>query len=216
MKRLKKSFFTILEILVSLSLLLVIAAITGIQLRGAYKEQQFLSEVQQVVSHLRMAQDLMLILNTDVKFKMMLDEDKKQIKYWLEMDQPIAFPALTKKLQNEKGNFTPHFLTQIQSLRFSGETNMGHLTGEEGKNTLIFSLGKMSQGVLKLLAEPEESEKSDPDSYKRYVILWGHPHPIQSITAKELEKEVETIRNLDEERKKEGEELYPRESNLVS
>ena len=42
-------------------------ALTGVKIKELYSEQRFLSDSQKVLSHLAMAQDLMLIMDTDVK-----------------------------------------------------------------------------------------------------------------------------------------------------
>lgn len=86
--KLKKHPFTLLEWMVILFLLSFVIVLTGVKVKGAYEEQRFLSETQQILSHLEMAQDLMMILDTDVHFHL-VQYQNKQVAYWIDVDQPL-------------------------------------------------------------------------------------------------------------------------------
>lgn len=190
MRRIRKSFFTILEVLITISILLVVAAVTGIKLKDAYDEQRFFSEAQGIVGHLRMAQDLMLVLDTDVKFRLVIDPDKDKAEYWLQTEQPIEISSFKHFLFDKEGKFKRHSLSMVRSYNFEGQTQIDKHTAalaaeeperdrEEGL-TLLFSFGKTSQGILKLTSASPDRRGGDETAYVQVVVLKGYPHPIKA------------------------------------
>ena len=65
----QKNLFYSFELLVVLFIISFGIILTGVKIKEIYREQRFLSEAQQVLSHLAMAQDLMLIMDTDVQVR---------------------------------------------------------------------------------------------------------------------------------------------------
>ncbi len=164
----KKSYFTLLELLIVIFIMSFGAILTGVKIKEVYQEQRFLSESQQVLSHLAMAQDLMLIMDTDVHFKMAKDPDSKQIFFWLQLEKPL-----------EKGwdRFVERKvkLSMIQSYEFN-ESNEEELSIE-------FSLGHMSQGMLILFeGKKDDTQRSNKRTFE--IELLGYP---TSLTAKSPE-----------------------------
>ena len=74
MRTIRRVPFTLLEILLVLSLIALIAGLVGISVHKMYISQRFRNEVSLVVDQLRLAQDMMLILDTDVH--VIFSEDK--------------------------------------------------------------------------------------------------------------------------------------------
>ena len=170
----KKSCFTLLELLVVLFIISFGIILTGVKIKDVYEEQRFLSESQQVLSHLTMAQDLMLIMDADVRVRIVKDPQSKQVTFWLEIEKPLKDPwarFIERKVQ----------LKAIQSYEFAGNTHHDL--------TLQFSLGRMSQGILNLFeGSPDDSKLSDKRHFQ--IELLGYPSPLttQSSAAKEQNK----------------------------
>jgi prepilin-type N-terminal cleavage/methylation domain-containing protein len=151
--RLKRRAFTLLEILLVLLILSFGIALTGVKVQELYNEQRFLSETEQILSHLSLARDLMLIMNTDVTVKLSQNEQEKTIDLWLEVEKPLKKEwqrLVQRKMQ----------LHVFRSFSFKGES---------AKNVALrFSLGSMSKGILAF-----QEEKDTGRSFE--VELTGHP-----------------------------------------
>lgn len=178
MQIVKKNRFTLLEILIVLLLLSFGVILTSVKIKEMYEEQRFLSEAQEVVSYLAMAQDLMLIMDTDVKVKMVENPESKRINVWLEIEKPLEKSwarLIERRLE----------LKAIQSWDFEGTL---------GKDlTLQFSLGNMSKGILTLFEGAQhDSHQSDKRDFK--IELVGYPSGIgkQEESAKQMDKTVKS------------------------
>lgn len=174
MIQIKKSFFTLLELLVVLLLISLGAALTGVKVKEAYDEQRFLSESQQVLSQLAMAQDLMLIMDADVQVKLMEDPKTKQITSWIDIEKPIKEEwarLIERKVE----------LTSIHSYAFNGR--------QESPLTLQFSLGNMTKGTL-VLAEGKIDDSNQSNQRQFTIDLVGYPSPLgtKSTPPKESDK----------------------------
>jgi type II secretory pathway pseudopilin PulG len=172
----RKSHFTLLELLIVLFIISFGIILTGVKIKDLYQEQRFNSETQQVLSHLAMAQDLMLIMDTDVHVKFAPDpEESEKIQLWLEIEKPLkkGWASLIERKIS---------LAAIKSIEF--ERRRG------SELTLQFSLGKMSEGELVLLAEKEGKGK-DSKQREAKIDLVGYPRPIRiKGTATEENREV--------------------------
>ncbi len=158
----RKSFFTLLEMLIVMLILSFGAILTGVKVKDLYLEQRFLSEAQQVLSHLGMAQDLMLIMDADVEVKLTYDRKTKEVICWMEVEKPIEEPW--KRLIERRLS-----LSAIRSFQW-GER-------EEDPLTLSFIWGQMSQGTLLLsAATKEEGSRSQKQEFK--IELPGYPAPL--------------------------------------
>lgn len=152
----RKNFFTLVELLIVLCLIGVAATLTGIKTYAMYKEQRFLSESQQILHQLAMAQDLMLILDTDVEVKLLKDPQQQVVsKIFVEKPLPKAWKKLIEK---------PLILTAIDTYQFEQSTNQ--------PLTLHFSLGQMSQGFLYVKSSSNQ---------KKAIYLAGYPKPLTTL-----------------------------------
>lgn len=151
---LSRRFFTLLELLVVFVLIACAAAITGIKINGLYREQQFLSESKEVANHLAMAQDLMLLMDTDVWVRLRIDREKG-LSVKMEVERPIQ-EHWTKLIERTL------LLPSIKEMHFNGRN--------EKVVNLQFSLDKMSQGQLKFYGQKKEESQE--------IILPGYPIPI--------------------------------------
>lgn len=189
----KKSFFTLLEVLVVLFLTSLGMTLTGVKVKELYQEQRFFSQVQQVTAHLAMAQDLMLIMNTDVEVKIVRDPKENELQIWLEVEAPLQ-DAMAKLVERKL------FLPAIHSFSFEDveDHRHRHRGGNDSELTLYFFLGKMSEGKLTLLGSKEE---------KYQFLLTGFPYPIEG---KALSKEEVSLRSRGKiDKEEESALLYP-------
>ncbi|MFI0435143.1 MAG: Tfp pilus assembly protein FimT/FimU [Parachlamydiaceae bacterium] len=156
----RKSPFTLLEVMVVLFIISLAMILTGVKVKSIYQDQRFFSETEQVLSHLSMAQDLMLIMDTDVKVYFAPDKKGKEMELWLDIEKPIeeAWARLVERKMT---------LQAIGRLEFDG-----HSTKEL---TLQFSLGKMSKGELVLFEGDERKFHKQKESR---IQLLGYPAPI--------------------------------------
>lgn len=159
---LKRYCFTLLEMLVVLLILSTGLAITGVKIHQAYQQQQKISEFQQVLHLLVMAQDLMLIMDTDVKVCFSHDPKNKA----------VTCKLLVEKLLEdgwEKVIKKPLKLKKLRFFTFEGLPT--------SPLCLNFSMGQMSQGVLTFSSKAHNSSKED--SFK--ILLKGYPSPITQL-----------------------------------
>ncbi len=173
--RFKRNHFTLLEILVVLFLLTLGLALTGVKVKEIYREQQFLSESHQILSHLRMAQDLMIIMDTDVDVHFLADKKGEKIDFWLEVEKPLVdhWARLVERKLSVRA---------IQSIEFQGN--------KDDEMILHFSLGKMSKGILQLT----EKEKNEQKRKHFLIKLLGYPSNLQE-TKEGQEEGAETNRS---------------------
>jgi type II secretory pathway pseudopilin PulG len=151
-KSLRKGCFTLLELIIVLFIISMGIVLTGVKVKDVFQEQRFLSQSQQVLNHLAMAQDLMLIMDADVQVK--IDLKSKDLQIWLEIEKPLNGPSarlIERKIP----------LTAIHSFEFD--------ESREKELTLLFSLGRMSKGTLTLY----EGEHSDKREFA--IQLRGYP-----------------------------------------
>ncbi|QLH36565.1 MAG: type II secretion system protein [Parachlamydiaceae bacterium] len=69
-----KRFFTLIELLIVLMVLALASGVIGFSVHRALREQRFKTEVELVADSLRLAQNLMLIMNADVHVTFKADE----------------------------------------------------------------------------------------------------------------------------------------------
>ncbi|MBA3722474.1 MAG: hypothetical protein H0W88_08745 [Parachlamydiaceae bacterium] len=185
----KKTFFTLLELLIVLLLLSFGMALTGIKVKEAYAEQRFYTEVEQVLSHLQLAQDIMLIMEIDVTVQFFKDKSDKDIHYRIVPEKPVS-PKLKVILAKE------YILKSIRNIDFIGDLRRK----EEGIILDFFSRGmSMSKGKLNLF------EKDPPDNGKAFQITFaGYPTFLASEKYKEYSREQSPLEELKKQ------DLYPK------
>jgi len=171
----RRSHYTLLEIMIVFTILSVIGGLIVINVNKALNEQRFRTEVSLVVDELRLAQDLMLILGTDVHFKVSEGKDSKELLYWLEFDYPLPKQWEHELKRKHKGLRTIHlvdFHDQVTNEHTKGQLDVRFMSGGM----------VMSRGVMLL---SESSENPPPhNALSRYIILPGHPSPIFSQSEK--------------------------------
>lgn len=161
----KGRYFTLLEVLVVMMILSLMVIVTGVKVQEAYKEQRFLSESQQVLNQLELAQDLMLLLDADVRvvlkmntndqLTLKLDVEKPFSDSWLKLiERPLVFPS-------------------IQSYEFK-DNEFG---SPKDETILHFVFGNMTQGTL-ILFDQKQPSRTNKKMKKTIISLPGYPVPI--------------------------------------
>ena len=163
MKLLRRFPFTLIEMMVVMTILALSLTAVGIQVGRFLKEQRFLSDVGHVIRELQAAQDLMLVLDLDVKVRIAYDPEQKGIDYKLVLEKKAKEEWL--KLI-ERPNRPLQYITSIVYQR-------AHLPDENSDLgiTLKFPVGgvTMAKGVLILKGETSDLE--------RKIDLRGYPIP---------------------------------------
>lgn len=174
-KRIKKQqSFTLLEILIVITILGLIAGLIGVNMYKVTRQQKFQQEVDLVVNKLRLAQDLMLIFHGDVHVKFSEREDDKGIDLTLILDHEVPNP-FSQQLQQ------PYKLTSIYSPYLDG-------SGSPIDIKFLSNGSVMTKGELSL----SSSSSNRKIAITRYINLPGYPAPIYASTMPK-ENEASTL-----------------------
>jgi type II secretory pathway pseudopilin PulG len=164
----RRLHFTLMELMVILFIMGMGAGLTGIKIKEVYAEQRYLSEIQQVASHLQMAQDLVLIMQKDVTFEILRDS-AGIITYKLKVDTPL--PVGWGKIVQKQ-----YVLKSVGRIDFEGESTQN----EAGIVLKFLSRGMaMSRGRLifsKTGSQPSSTQKDG----RHQITLLGCPQFIES------------------------------------
>lgn len=182
-KYLKRRCITILEILIVILILTTITGVIGVSINKALVDQKFRTELSILVDELRLAQNLMLILGTDVHVKFKTLPENKGTEYWLETET-----ELPKSIANEILKKHRH-LKVMHVVNFFDENKTAKTVTENVVDVRFLSHGNvMSKGLMHLLTAKEDSSHSN--ILQAYIPLAGYPRPISSYFDKKLaEKE---------------------------
>jgi prepilin-type N-terminal cleavage/methylation domain-containing protein len=160
----RRCYFTLLELMIALAVIGSVAGIIGINANKAMRQQRFRAEVSTVVQQLRLAQNLMLVLNQDVKIHFAKDARTGAYTHKMSLQCPLESPWEKELLR------TPAPLREIVDIKFSPSGKGSANKGPNDFELLFLSGGAvMSQGVIELDSRGGE---------KRTIFLQGAPHPI--------------------------------------
>ena len=179
-KKLQRRAMTLLEMMIVIGLLSLMAGLIAINIGNATIDQRFRNEVSRVVDEIRLAQDLMLVLGTDVHLIFASEGDS--VKYWLELETTLP-PAWEKEIKRPRRN-----LKTIRGVFIHDTTEIATAPAPaKGRIDLKFlSNGSvMSNGILRL----STSDQDDPpaNALNSYICLPGYPHPIFSSNQKDAD-----------------------------
>lgn len=170
MRLLRLAHFTLLEMLLVFALVLMTAGVIGYHVRQAYQKSKFDGEVSTVVNQLRLAQDLMIVLDGDIHLKFKAQSDG--IEYWMESEKelPNEWAYLMKPKDPKKPN------KRLKTIRLVGLDP----SQESAELDLCFLSGgtHMSKGLLTL---SNDSNPQSDTALKRYIHLSGSPQPIVDV-----------------------------------
>jgi|GEM_PF-1636084 len=163
-KRLR--YFTLLELMIALAIIGSVAGIIGINANKAMRQQRFRTEASSIVQQLRLAQNLMLILNQDVKIAFRKNNKSGNLEHAMTFQCPLDSPWEKELLRTHAP------LKEIIQISFTYRDSGAAKTSAKDFELKFLSGGAvMSEGIVELLSRGGE---------KRYIHLLGAPHPIQA------------------------------------
>jgi hypothetical protein len=181
MAAIRRRAITLLEVVIVVIILSIASGIVAININNALIEQRFRSEVGLIVDEMRLAQDLMLILGTDVHLHFAETKKGDAIEYWLELETRLPqnvereIKRKRKALKAIKGVFLEdELLSEIQE---------SHLDVKFLSNGAV-----MSKGVMRLATSSDENVPKG--TLESFICLAGHPKPIVSSRTKEEAEEA--------------------------
>jgi len=170
--RVKRSHFTLLELLIVMMVLALTTGTIAFNINKALREQHFKTEVELVVDYLRLAQNLMLIMNVDthVIFENSKSDGSNLIS--LKIDENLDDRLLEVVTSKQK---------KLDYIRFIDFHDENRTTVDLNKIDVKFiSKGSvMSKGLLRLA-----TTESTAGGLQKYICLAGYPKSIYSISEK--------------------------------
>lgn len=156
----QKHHFTLMEVLIVMTLLAVAASLVGFNLNRMLSQEKFRTSSELVLQELQSAEEIMLILGS--KVKVTIEKDPKGSSY-----------LLTRRVYDEKVSPSPIRLDGIHSLKFIDE--YGALKKEKIELYFYPHGRKMTKGTLVL---SYASNPKEEDTLKKTIVLTGYPKPI--------------------------------------
>lgn len=163
---------TLLELLVVIAVLALTSGIAMIGISKSLRDQRFRTEVSMVADELRLAQDLMLVLGTDVHVKFAVHASGVGIDYWLELET-----GLPKSIKHELVQ-KHHHLQTVRGVFFMDELVEVFTQGQLDVKFLSKGI-VMSKGIMRL--STSDQDPSPPDALNAYIPIAGYPSPIFSV-----------------------------------
>lgn len=167
--KISKRHFTIIEMMIVITVLALVGGVIAVNVRKAFQEQRFRTETTLVVETLRLAQDLMLILQDDAH--VIFTQNEKGITFWLKTESPLAknWEEVIKRTHKTlKAIHSVKFLDQLEGPTKMGELDIKFLSG----GTV------MSRGVIRLSSTDNDTEVN---ALRSAIPLYGYPRPIESF-----------------------------------
>ncbi len=164
--KLNKRTITLVEILIVISIIASIAGVVGLSIQKALREQRFKNEVEEFVSTLRLAQNLMLITDADIHVKVAQMNNEDGIAYTIESDRKLP-EGWDRELKRPPK-------------RFKAILHVSYDQASGGAVDLqFFSNGAvMSKGTIALAT----ADTNNPAyALVRYIQLPGYPYPIKAV-----------------------------------
>lgn len=164
----RRRHFTLIELILVMTLIALVGGVIAVNIGKAFQQQRFRSEVATVVDTLRLAQDLMLILQDDVH--VIITQNEKGITFRIETESPLAknWDAIIRRSHKTlKAIHAVKFLDQLQRPTKMGELDIKFLSG----GTV------MSRGVIRLSSTDDDTVTN---ALRSAICLRGYPHPIIS------------------------------------
>lgn len=190
MRKAQRRYVTLIEVMIVMSLLAILAGVTGISIRRAVLEERYHAGVAELAGRLQMAQDIMLIVRSDVSVR--LNQQPDGLLCHLETTQPLL-PVLQR------------IITRSGVIRGINSFTWTPVDGRSVTNqpvTLNFKSSgpQASRGELKVSAGAVDN----------YILLSGFAEPIQATPEPriaQLQKSIEANPSL--------ERLYPNEVRIA-
>lgn len=161
----RKCPITLIEILIVMGLVATTAGVLAFSIRNLLHEQRFRTEAGLVLESIRLAQDLMLIADSDVHLTFEKDSRTHGITTHFALEKPLTKSWIKQVMRPRK---------PMEAIRFIEYAD--HRLGMKQVNQvqLHFLSGGavMSQGTLRI------ADSDFNPAYQSYVCLPGYPAPI--------------------------------------
>lgn len=164
---LRKRFLTLAEIMIVISIISIVGGVMALGLRQLIREQRFRTEVAQVVNTLQLAQQIMIILNTDVH--VIFQTTPQGFTYRISLDDKLQDRWHTELTRRKPPLKEIHAINFVDALSPGSSSNTIDIKFLSGGST-------MSQGTLRLGVAPP----GVPDTQEAFICLPGYPHFIKS------------------------------------
>lgn len=164
-----------------ITILSIGSGIVAISINKALVDQRFRTEVGLIVDEMRLAQDLMLILGTDVHLNFSENDHGDGIKYWLELETNLPENVQREVLRKKK------FLKTVKGV-FLADELVSEIKEKHIDVKFLSNGSVMSKGIMRLSTTDKES--SPKDALQSYICLAGYPRPISSYDKKEDAEKV--------------------------
>lgn len=182
MTTIRRQAITLLEVVIVIIILSIGSAIVAMNINNALIDQRFRTEVGQIVDEMRLAQDLMLILGTDVHLHFAAGKNGKEIEYWLELE--TRAPQNVQREVNRKRR--P--LKTIQGV-FLDDELLSEIQEDHIDVKFLSNGAVMSKGIMRLATSGEE-RAVPKGTLESFICLAGYPKPIVSSRNKEEAEET--------------------------
>lgn len=167
---------TLLEVMIVIAILSMAAGIVAVSVNKALINQRFRTEVDRVVDELRLAQDLMLILENDVHLRFGVDPNGNGIIYSLKLEtklpKKVEYEILRKKAP----------LKTIKGVFFADELAT-KITEKQIDIKFLSNGAVMSKGIIRLASSDDENVPKG--TLESFICLAGYPRPIAASDTKE-------------------------------
>lgn len=178
--RVTRRYVTLLELLIVIAILALVGGLVSIGINRALFEQRFRTEVSLIVDQLRLAQDLMLILGTDVRVVFAEDKSDKNSngnKSGLELETSIS-PNIEREILRKSTVYKA-----VKGISFrDDEQKSGQITVKFQSKGAV-----MSKGLMRLATV--DGDNPPPGTLQSYICLAGYPRHIYSEDDIEKAKE---------------------------
>jgi hypothetical protein len=175
----------LLEVLLVLTVAISAAATVGINVNKLLKQQHFLNESEALLSRMKMTQEMMVLLQTDISLKFAQTNEKPS--YTMESDELLE-PAWHRLLTKQRGT-----LNSIREIAFFADG--------EAPAVQEFALEFLSQGVV-MTRGVLALNSFDPTQGPLGLALLGYPAP---LLLEPLPQAMERLKNSIEANEKQGE-----------
>lgn len=178
----RKWSITLIELLIVMAVLAMALGVIGFNTYKAIREQQFKTESELVVDYLRLAQNLMLIMNADASINFQTAADKKSIEMSIEIEGHVNKKYLSLISDKQKN------LKQIHYVQFIDENQ---LMREKDKIKVRFlSKGSvLSKGVMRIATHKTSDEAG---VLEKFICLPGFAKPLYSVNKKDEDPACDT------------------------
>lgn len=162
----RRSYITLIEVMIVMTLLAVLGGITAISISRAVQQERYNAGVAQVVNRLQLAQDIMLIARGDVQVNLAPDPAG----LWCHVDVAQALVPVLQRMIDRTG-----LIPGIGG--FSWVPTGGSAIIDSPLALNFQSAGsRLSRGELRL----SSAGINDPTSRQTYILLTGLAEPITS------------------------------------